>query len=92
MSSILQTNPECFICGTLRRLERHHVLFGVPNRKHAEEDGLWVWLCEDHHRGDLSVHFNRNMDLNLKRYAQKKYEETHTREEFVERYGRNYLE
>ena len=90
MNSILQTNPECFICGAMRELERHHCFPGVPNRKHSEEDGLWVWLCADHHRGDISVHFNRNMDLKLKRYAQAKYEESHTREEFVGRYGKSY--
>lgn len=66
------------------------MFFGNPNRKHSEEDGLWVFLCDEHHRGNVSVHFNRNMDLKLKQYAQYKYEETHTREEFIQRYGKSY--
>ena len=91
MNSILQDRFECFICGTAEGLESHHIFFGNPNRKHSEEDGLKVWLCHTHHRGNVSVHFNRTMDLKLKRFAQQKYEETHTREEFMERYGRNWL-
>ena len=88
--SILAHNVECFICGTSLGLERHHVFYGNPNRKNAEQDGLWVWLCQDHHRGNVSVHFNRAMDLKLKRYAQEVYERDHTREEFIARYGKSY--
>ena len=89
--SILQNNNACIICGDTRA-EIHHVFFGIPNREHCDEDGLWVWVCPDHHRLSAnSFHFNRSMDLKLKRYAQRKYEETHTREEFIERYGKSYL-
>lgn len=91
-ASILQSEQSCIICGTMTGLEHHHCFPGNPNRQHSDEDGLWVWLCAEHHRGNMSVHFNRNMDLKLKRFAQQKYEETHTREEFIRRYGRNYLD
>jgi hypothetical protein len=37
------------------------------------------------------VHFNRELDLKLKRACQAKYEETHSREEFIALIGRNYI-
>ena len=40
---------------------------------------------------DNGVHFNMSLDRYMKRWAQKKYEETHTREEFLKLIGRNYL-
>ena len=39
-----------------------------------------------------SVHYNRNMDLELKRVYQKEYEKNHTREEFIKLIGKSYLE
>ncbi|MBT9647786.1 hypothetical protein GPK69_18700 [Roseburia inulinivorans] len=37
-------------------VERHHCL-GGPNRKKADEDGLWVPLTPEHHRtGKISAH------------------------------------
>ena len=56
-----------------------------------------MWLCNYHHTGSLcgiskySVHFNREMNLKLKQICQKKYEENHTRDEFIELIGRRYL-
>lgn len=38
------------------------------------------------------VHFNRELDLKLKRECQEKFEETHSREEFMKIIGKNYLE
>ncbi len=40
--------------------ERHH-LFGAANRDKATEDGLWVPLTAEHHRGKMSVHNNKEM-------------------------------
>lgn len=86
-------DEQCIICGGISGLQRHHVFFGNPNRRHAEEDGMWVWVCYYHHTASLnSFHENRQMDLKMKRYAQGIYEQTHTREEFIERYGRSYLD
>lgn len=38
------------------------------------------------------VHFNRELDLKLKRECQAKFEETHSREEFMKIIGKNYLD
>lgn len=89
--SILQDKPVCIVCGATEA-EIHHVFFGNPSREHCDEDGLWVWACPYHHRlSAKSFHFCKAMDDNLKEYAQKTYEMTHTRDEFINRYGRSYL-
>ena len=92
--SIIQFHKQCLVCGSYGKLEKHHVLFGTPRRKYADEDGLWVWLCPEHHRGTYGVHGKEghDLDLTLKRVAQRAYEETHTREEWLKRYRRNYLD
>lgn len=84
-------DKKCFRCGRECGLERHHVFFGVANRKKSEKYKLVVYLCVGCHRGNTGVHFNREFDLQLKRLAQSKFEETHTREEFLREFGRNYL-
>lgn len=93
MNSIIQRHQECIVCGATEGLERHHVMFGNPRRQMAEEDGLTVWLCHEHHRGTYGVHGVKGHDLDtfLKTLAQSVYEETHTREEWMARYRRNYL-
>lgn len=81
----------CFFCGSHQALQCHHA-FGFYNRKKATEDGLCFWLCRKHHTDPKTgVHYNREMADRLKRIAQAKYEETHTREEFRKAYGKSYL-
>lgn len=45
--SILQSEKECFMCGTVLNLERHHVIFGTAGRKISDKLGLTVWLCHE---------------------------------------------
>ena len=91
--SIMQSKKECLICGS-PNVEIHHILFGNPKRKLADEDGLWVWLCPEHHRGTHGVHGKDGHDLDtaLKISAQTIYEQTHSRDEWLKRYRRNYLD
>ena len=70
-------------------LETHHVMFGQGRRDKAEADGLTVRLCTDHHH---EVHHNADSRQRLCAIAQRAYERTHTREDWMERYKRNYLE
>lgn len=91
MKSILQDTKECFECRTTQDLQDHHIFFGTANRKQAEKYGLKVWLCMRHHTGSEGVHSDREFDLKLKEMAQAKFEETHSREEFIKIFGRNYL-
>lgn len=96
MKSIIQKNKECWFCKDIR-VEDHHIYFGA-NRKISEKYGFKVWLCNLHHTGsftnirDYAVHFNREKDLELKKTCQRKFEENHTREEFINLIGRSYID
>lgn len=89
-SVLIDDMYHCIICDS-DQVQRHHVFYG-KNRKNSDEDGFWVPLCMRHHTGTkYGVHHNKGFDLILKVSAQKIYEETHTREEFIRRYGKSYL-
>lgn len=90
MVSIMQHEKACFVCGRVQGLECHHVMDG-PNRRHSTSLGLTVWLCREHHTGDNGVHHNRALDLFLREEAQAAFERSHTREEWMTVFGRNYL-
>lgn len=92
MKSILHQSEFCYLCGTTRDLEEHHIFLGNPLRKISEANGFKVRLCPYCHRLTRnSVHQSRQTDLKLKEACQRKYEETHTREAFIKLIGRNYL-
>ena len=99
MTSTMQSEKECWLCRWLYNnsntygLEEHHVFPGTANRKKSEQYGLKVWLCYEHHRtGKNAVHNCRaTMDL-LKAEGQETFEKSHTREEFIKEFGKNYLE
>ena len=90
--SIIQSSHECLICGDIYHLECHHIFYGNANRKWSEKFGLTCFLCHFHHTGRDGIHFNKEMDEKLKKFAQKKFEEVHgDRECFMKIFGRNYL-
>lgn len=94
MKSILQDRKECFVCRTTQNLHEHHVFEGGTNgnRKMSEKYGMKIWLCAwDHNMSDDGIHFNKDLDLRIKRMAQTKFEETHTREEFRGLFGKSWL-
>lgn len=89
--SILSDERECYFCRRTEPLHRHHIFPG-RNRQRSEDHGCWVWLCPEHHVfGVDAVHNNTATDQALRRECQRKFEETHTREGFVELFGRSYL-
>lgn len=77
------------MCGKSGKLHAHHVMNGGGYRDKSEEDGLYIYVHDFPCHRDIHDHPKRY--LYLKQYAQEKYEKTHTREEFVKRYGKNYL-
>lgn len=98
MRSIIQNDDYCMICTEIHKdyswkeTEEHHVFFGPGKRFLSDEDGLVVYLCKQHHTAGIeAVHNNRLADLWVKAIAQARYEETHTRADFIKRYGRSYL-
>lgn len=92
MESIMQSKKECWMCHTTRGLHCHHVIHGTANRKLSEQYGLKVWLCREHHTGNGGVHHNVYFDEKLKEEAQKAFEQTHTRRDFLRIFGISYLD
>ena len=92
--SVLQTEKECYITGSTYNLHRHHIYFGNPWRKISEDHGFWVYLTGAlHNQSNEGVHGKNGhaLDLKLKQDCQRKFEETHSREEFMAIIGKNYL-
>lgn len=89
-SVLVKDMEHCIVCGR-DVINRHHVFHGTANRKLADQDGYWVPLCQEHHTGRTGVHFSRNFDIALKQMAQRHFEESHTRQDFIGRYGKSYL-
>lgn len=91
--NLLQKNKECYATGRLDNLHKHHIFMG-KNRKISDRYGFWVWLTGEYHNQDnvLGVHFdNTELKEKLHRECQAKFEETHSREEFMKLIGKNYL-
>ena len=81
--------------GKLDRHECIHNSVGGSLREKSKQYGLWVHLCHNTcHQGPNGVHANRELDLRLKQEAQRcaMKEYGWTTEEFVEIFGKNYLE
>lgn len=95
--SILQSDRSfCYLCGRNGNgdpLEKHHIFPGNPGRKKSEEYGLYVWLCglRCHREGPASAHKCSLTSLRLKIDAQQAFEQTHTREEFIQEFGKSVL-
>lgn len=96
--SILQKKDgTCYLCRKLhgdyrvQGIHEHHVFDG-PNRSISEAEGFKVYLCTDHHLyGPQAVHRNHEMMFLVQQDCQRAYEQNHTRQEFVELIGKNYL-
>lgn len=89
---------KCFLCGRNGngdRLEIHHI-FGGARREISDYYGLVVPLCGErcHRLGKYSAHQNAEVAAYLHRYGQRKamQEQGWTVEEFVAKFGKNYLE
>lgn len=94
---IKQMEGICMLCAregkwNIQHTEVHHVLFGTANRKMSTKYGLVCNLCVDHHRvGPAAVHNNRENREWLCRVYQTEFEKTHSREEWMQIAGKNYL-
>lgn len=76
--------------------ERHEVYFSKAYRQKSIDDGLIVFLTRKSHRGTNGVHGKNGDKLNrkLKKLAEKAWTSYYnkTKEDFIARYGRNYLD
>lgn len=90
--SILSQSSTCLICGRYRTA-RHEVFFGSYRDK-SKRLGLWANLCPwCHQNGVTAIHTNREADLRLKKWAQKKAMEYYgwPEAQFIKEFGRSYL-
>ena len=76
--------------------ERHEAFEGrTGNRDKSIEDGLVVFLRPElHNASSLGVHYNKQLDLELKIAGEKRWCEYYNKtiDDFVIRYGRNYID
>lgn len=77
----------CAICGAPKE-EIHHLVFGTSGRQLAEEDGLKLPVCSKCHK---EIHLNSAASRLSKIVGQLQFEQTGTREQFRQRYGRSFL-
>ena len=101
-ASILQDRSDrtCYLCVRLhgdyrihKYREEHHIFLGNPGRKLSEAEGMKVYLCQDHHQtGPEAVHKNRKISRLLQQDAQRAFEKTSSREQFMKLFGRNYID
>lgn len=93
MTSIVQdlSDERCYVCGSQRNLELHHIMHGTANRRISTRTGLVCFLCRTHHTGQYGVHRNSALDTALKEDAQRAFERTNTREEWMKLFKKNYL-
>lgn len=89
--SILQDGKFCYLCGARDGLQTHHVWGGVANRPISEKYGLKVWLCHECHTGPHGAQYDKATNLFLKQQAQRAFEKTHTRAEWMSLIRKNYL-
>ena len=89
--SIMQKEKECYFCGRVTGLERHHVFAGVANRPISDNYGLWVWLCHECHTGKDGAQYNPEKSLILKKEAQKAFQSIFGRRIWMMLIRKNYL-
>lgn len=82
----------CVECGC-RMEHKHHIFFGISSeKKRAEKMGYMIPLCYMHHESSQEgIHHNPELNLKWRQIAQEHYEQTHTRSQFIQDFGRNYL-
>lgn len=74
----------CQYCGQYSERLDPHEIYGGSNRKRSIINGFVILLCRN-------CHNNEKIILDIRKKTQKKYEKNHTREEFIELIGKNYL-
>lgn len=91
--SLLTDNMKrCYLTGETTNIHIHEVFFGSANRKKSIEWGCCVPLTGKlHNQSNEGVHFNKNLDLMLKREMQKAFEKKYSHDQFMKVFNKNYL-
>lgn len=90
--SIINNNKVCFVCKTNLNIHKHHIYAGNANRPKSEKYGCWIYLCAKHHNmSNQGIHFDKNLDLKVKKYCQRKFEKEYPNLDFIKIFGKNYI-
>lgn len=76
----------CIICN--KDKEHLHEVFPGAFRQRSMNQKMVLPLCSFHH---AQIHKKIELSLYWKRLCQQKFEESHTRDEFIKIFGRSYL-
>jgi len=94
--SIMSSNMPYWHNKRFNNLHRHEAFFGVRNRQKSIDDGLVVFLTYENHEGTNGVHGRNGHDLDMmiKKEAEKRWLEYYNKtiDDFIKRYGKNYIE
>ena len=89
--SIISTYNRCFLCGTSKHIEIHHI-YSNGRRKMSTKYGLVVPLCDKCHRGPHGVHNDHEKMLLLRKIGQQMFIKHYPNEDFVAIFHKNYLD
>lgn len=90
-SVVVKDMEHCYVCGS-PYIHIHHIFFGTANRKISDKYGYVVPLCQEHHTGSAGVHFNKSLDLHLKKLSQEHFEaHIGQREDFRRVFGKSFI-
>ena len=94
MKSIISNEKKCYICGSVRWLECHHVYSGLGNRQLSEKYGLKVYLCHYcHNEPPNGIHQNKAnreaLQSKVQQIAMKVY--GWNTEDFIGIFGQNFI-
>ena len=88
----MQTDVECYVTHSRINLHKHHIFYGTANRKKSEKWGCWVYLTAEYHNmPDHGLHFDKELDLRLKRECQERFEALYGHDTFMMVFNKNYL-
>lgn len=74
----------CEFCGKYSKRLDPHEIFGGSNRKRSIKNKFVKLICRE-------CHSNEKIINQLRIDTQKEYEKTHTRQEFIDLIGKNYI-
>ena len=75
---------KCFYCGKQNEKLDLHEVYGGSNRKRSMQNGLVIPLCRNCHSNEKIISY-------LRIQLQKEYEKNHSREQFIQLIGKNYI-
>lgn len=91
MRSIISNEPKCYLCGSVRWLEVHHI-FNASYRNKSGKYGLVVYLCHHcHNEPPFGVHHNQERNTYLKQIGQQAFIKHYPNKDFIKEFGKNYL-